>query len=808
VSAALPALAAVTFAFGIAAGNGPRFLTIARGAASAWQPHRTPNPFTQLMEGTSIMSASSDSGQGAPLPPADLDPSDDGNYADVLFLPTADDETPADDGAGGRGGRPPAARPASGDDEPEDDGPGDDDTDHESVLVGQVVAGPGVDPPDEPRGSRPRGARDRRPVIPPGLRSWAAVARSLRWAAGEAGYHAGFHAVRVPKYAAKTVLYAVPGVFRIGGRLIRWATAEEGNWHLRRAAADRGDAATWLTLDARRQRQSTGRWVILLTGTAAGAVAGIVLAFAPLPYLPLWQGLAVSATVAISARAGRPADKPITDRVSQGKAYRKLTAELVRRALLSVQLSGINSAVAKDPGAISFPQEIHRDGPGHLALVDLPYGVEAADVIARRGRLASGLRLPLDQVWPEPAPGHTGRLALWVGHEPASQMRQPAWPLLRGGTVDVFKPFAFATTPRLDVTDAAIAFRNWLFGGQPGSGKSWAMRLIVLAAALDVRVELRGYELKGVGDFAHVGPVCAEYGNGNDDETLQACADMFGWLYGEGQKRAKRIAHYASIGKARENKVTPELASMPDSGLHPLVVFVDEIQELFLFGKTGKAAGETAEKCIKLFRALGIWLVLGTQIPDRDSLPPGITRNINTRFCLSVADQVANDMILGTSAYKLGYRATVFEPVTEAGWGILAGIGKPGARRSFAIDNDQAARVMARATDLRAAAGVLPDHADGPARPLADVLADVAAVWPAGEDAAWNETLLERLATLRPEVYGRWEPAQLTAALSGYGVTVGQIGRRIDGKTVNRRGPARADIIRAVTDRSQNRSGA
>jgi hypothetical protein len=106
--------------------------------------------------------------------------------------------------------------------------------------------------------------------------------------------------------------------------------------------------------------------------------------------------------------------------------------------------------------------------------------------------------------------------------------------------------------------------------------------------------------------------------------------------------------------------------------------FVDEIQELFVFGKTGKAAGEVAEKCIKLFPALGIILVLGTQIPDKDSLPTGITRKINTRFCLSVADQVANDMILGTSAYKLGYRATVFESVTEAGWGILAGMGKLG----------------------------------------------------------------------------------------------------------------------------------
>jgi S-DNA-T family DNA segregation ATPase FtsK/SpoIIIE len=373
--------------------------------------------------------------------------------------------------------------------------------------------------------------------------------------------------------------------------------------------------------------------------------------------------------------------------------------------------------------------------------------------------------------------------------------------------VDVFKPFPFATTPRLDAVMAELLFRNWLFGGQPGSGKSFALRLLVLAAALDTRVEIRGYEMKGTGDFAPVAPVCAEYASGNDDDTLKACADMFGWLYGEGQRRAKRIKHYAELGKAPENKVTPELAALPGSGLHPLVVFADEIQELFTFGRIGKDAGETAEKCIKLFRALGIILLLGTQIPDKDSLPTGITRNINTRFCLSVADQVANDMILGTSAYKLGYRATVFEPGTEAGWGILAGMGKPGARRSFYIDNDQAARVMARAIEARAAAGVLPEPTDTPARPAADVLADVAAIWPAGEDAAWNETLLERLTQLRPETYGRWEPAQLTTALAGFGIGTGQIGRRIDGKTVNRRGPAHADILTAVTERNRNRGG-
>jgi S-DNA-T family DNA segregation ATPase FtsK/SpoIIIE len=720
-------------------------------------------------------------------------------FADLL----SPDAGPTPPGGGSGPPAPPPTAVATNPDDP-DDSDDDPDTDHESVIVGQAVTGVAVDPPDEPRATGPHPAQARPPILPAPLASRAALVATLTWWGKEARYHTLFHGIRAPKYAAKAAVYAPLGVLRTAGRLTRWASAEEGNWHLRQAAATGNDASAWLALDARRQRQARWRWPVLIAATVGAvlAMAGLV----SVPGLDRCRWLVAVAALAVCARVGRPADKPITDRVSQGKTYRKLTAELVRRALLSVQLAGINSAVAKDPAAISFPTEIHREGPGHLAVVDLPFGVEAADVIARRGRLASGLRLPLDQVWPEPAPGHTGRLALWVGHEPASQMRQPAWPLIRDGKVDVFKAFPFATTPRLDITTAELMFRNWLFGGQPGSGKTFAMRLLVLAAALDIRVELRGYELKGVGDFKALEPVCAEYGNGNDDDTLTACAAMFEWLYAEGQKRSKRIEHFYMLGKAPENKVTPELAALPGSGLHPLVVFVDEIQELFLFGKTGKAAGEMAEKCIKLFRALGIILILGTQIPDKDSLPTGITRNINTRFCLSVADQVANDMILGTSAYKLGYRATVFEPVSEAGWGILAGCGKPGARRSFYVNNDDAAKVMARAVALRSAAGKLPDP-DTSTRELAacDVLADVATVWPSGEDAVWNETLLERLTGLRPDVYGRWEPGQLTAALSTHGVKAGQIGRRIDGKTVNRRGPAHRDLMGAITTRNQNR---
>lgn len=685
------------------------------------------------------------------------------------------------------------------------DGLADDDDyfDRESLLVERDVLGASVDPTDEvPMRLLDRAGVPVKPIVPDWARSRSDLYLSARWALKYAGYVAAYQATRSPKYAAKAAFYAPIGALKTIGRLLRWASAEEGNWSLRQAAANRGDADTWLKLDRQRQRQAVWRWWVTVPTLIAVTVAALVLAVGPVPLL--WRLAAVLIGMPVLARAGLPADARITDRVMQGATYRKLTADLVRRSLLSLRLADINAAVAKDPNAISFPTEIHRDGPGHLAIIDLPFGVEAAQVIARRGRLASGMRLPLDQVWPEPDRAHPGRLALWVGHEPASLMRQPDWPLLKDGKVDVFKPFQFATDPRLRPICAELMSRNWLFGGQPGSGKTFALRLLILAAALDPRCEIRGYELKGVGDFKALTPIMAEYGNGFGDETIAACGAFFEWLFIECERRSKRIDYYAAKGMCPENKVTPELASLKGSGLHPLVCFVDEIQNLFLHKTYGKAAGEIAEKVIKLGRALGVILIIGTQIPDKDSLPTGITRNVNTRFCLSVADQTANDMILGTSMYKNGYRATVFEPEIEAGWGIAVGLGKPGAYRSFYVDSAAATTIIERAIKYRTKAGTMPTTAtERETAASFDLLGDLLTIWPPDQDKAWNEHLVQELADLRPEVYGGWEAEQLTCALKPYRIDVRQVGRRIEGKTINRRGPSRADILTAITKRDK-----
>jgi S-DNA-T family DNA segregation ATPase FtsK/SpoIIIE len=696
-----------------------------------------------------------------------------------------------------RTGTPPDIIPADGDDT-------DTGEDAETIDDAPPVDGGPVDAADDIPHDILIRQRERRPILAEWARSWRGFKAAVRHQSKDAVYVVAYHAVRSPKYAAKVAVWAPVGLFRGLGRALRWATAEEGNWDLRQAAAQRGEADLWLKLDARRQRQSVWRWWVLGFAALAGTVGAVVLALGP----TWWAYTALVLALPILATLGRPADRPITDRVSEGTRYRKLTAELVRRALTSLQLAAINSAVAKDPKAISFPVDIHRDGPGHIAIVDLPFGVEASDVIARRGRLASAMRLPLDQVWPSSAPGHTGRLALWVGYEPASQMTQPPWPLLsESAKVDVFKAFAFATTPKLDTVTASLMFRNWLFGGQPGSGKTFALRNLLLAASLDPRTEIRGYELKGVGDFAVLEPVMAEYGNGFDEETLAKCFAFIEWLYEECRRRSKRIEHYARLGKAPENKVTPELASLKDSGLHPLIAWFDELQELMM-SKFGKEAGEILEKVIKLGRALGVIILIGTQIPDAKSLPTGISRNVNSRFCLSVADQTANDMILGTSAYKQGFRATIFKPVDEAGWGVLRGFGDVQTCRSFEVDTNKARPIVARAVALRTASGNIPTFpTERDLGPAHSVLDDVARIWPDGEDEVWNETLIERLTELRPDVYDGWKPIQLTSALTPHGVTVKQIGRRIDGKPVTRRGPVRKDILAAIAERDRKRSG-
>jgi S-DNA-T family DNA segregation ATPase FtsK/SpoIIIE len=676
----------------------------------------------------------------------------------------------------------------------------DEETDGRPVLVDSVEA-------QRPARPHPR-AVQRRPILAAWLRSRDEFRQALAWALRHAAHVAAFHAVRVPTlYAGRLALRSPRGAWRVTRGTFRWVTDWEGH-PMRTAAVERTDDAAYLRLS--RQRNTR----IRVRGYAAAIAALPLLSVAVLVWLggPAIRVLGVVSLAAVLGALGRPEDKPLLDvAVVKPKAAR-LTSELVRRALTSLGLGALSERASE---TISFPAPIQRDGPGWRAEVDLPHGVTAGEVVERRDKLASGLRRPVGAVWPEPAHHeHAGRLVLWVGDQDLSKARQAAWPLLRSGKTSLFRPFPYGTDPRGRTVPLDLSYQNMLIGAMPGMGKSFSLRVPLLAAALDPTAELWVYDLKGAGDQAAMEHVAHRYAAGQDDPHVEAALLALRALREECSRRAKILAGLPRA-VCPENKVTPTLAARRGLGLHPLVMAIDECQELFTHprfgGREGGEAGELAEKIIKLGRALGIVLLLATQRPDAASLPTGVRANVGIRFCLRVMDQASNDMILPTSSYKAGIRATMLSR-RDLGVGYLVGGERGDAQivRCFYVDNPAAERVALRARLARETAGTLGGYAVGQApeqtaRLVETLLEDALGVIPAGEDRVANEDLLGRLAAARPEVYGGWSVDRLTAALRDAGIDpreaqVNRTGQ--DGERRNRRGVWRQSLMVALTRRS------
>jgi S-DNA-T family DNA segregation ATPase FtsK/SpoIIIE len=649
---------------------------------------------------------------------------------------------------------------------------------------------------------------ERAPLLPKWARSRAELRDVVRWTIGHVGHWIAYHAIRLPKYAGRLALRAPRGVSRLVRGFTRWVLDMEGE-PLRQVCARREDPETYLKLS--RQRDARVRWRGIVAVPTVLAVAGLFVLVGFMRPPAKWMALSV--IVAGLGVVGRKADRPILDTAVMVPRVAKLTSDVVVRALSVLGLAPINQAMAKNPDAIKFAAPITRDGPGWRADVDLPYGATAAEVIERRDKLASGLGRPLGCVWPEGDHDVSpSRLRIWVGDQDMATSKQPAWPLARSGQVDLFKPFPFGTDPRGRVVELCLAETNTLTGALPGAGKTVALRNQTLAAALDPRAELWVFELKGTGDLEPLEKVAARYASGADDETIEAAFHALRDLRKECARRAKAIKGLPK-SVCPDNKVTPQLASRKNLGLHPLVCPIDECQELFSHPVWGKEAGELAEKVIKLGRALGIHLLLATQRPDKNSLPTGVSANVGTRFCLRVMGQLENDMILGTSAYKNGLRATMFTK-KDRGVGYLVGAADdPQIVRTYYVDAPTAEKISLRARAAREAAGTLIGHAAGkPIEPAAQrradaLLGDLLTVMPADEAKAWNDDLARRLADLDPATYAGWTGEQLTVALKPYGITTGQVWATdpSTGRGTNRRGITRTAVATKLAERTAQR---
>jgi S-DNA-T family DNA segregation ATPase FtsK/SpoIIIE len=653
----------------------------------------------------------------------------------------------------------------------------------------RIEAVPVDDPRPGPAGwlAERRARLDEAPtVLPVWLRDRAQLAATSGFTARWYGRQWAYHGVRAPVYLGRLWRCAPRGTVRVTGRWWRWVTDAEARPAEAKAALDPDTWARFVTVQSR--RTGPRRRVSLVV---AVPVALLVTLAAVL--LPGWALTAAGAVVLCALGwAGRDSDRPIITRYVAVRLQRRLDSAEVDQALEAIGIKGSADYVA--PIAV--------DGPGWLAELDLPRGVLAEDVLEKRAKLAAAMRRPLGCVWPETdRNAHPGRLRLWVARQDPAKAARRLWPLLQQGQVDLFTPVPFGWDPRGRLVEIDLIGTNMLIGGVMGSGKTSAVQVLALAAALDPTCELHVYELKGSGDLAAVADVARVYVSGDDDEDCAAALAGLRWLKKELKRRKEIVKNLPLSDVPNGRKVSADLAARRELGLHPLVAIFDEVHTLFEHGEFGDLAADDGADLIRKARAYGIILVFTTQRPDGKSIPKPISDNAILRFCLAVTGHLANNLVLGTGMYARGVRATMFDPQHDAGTGWLArsALSAQIVRAAF-ITQDEAHAIGRRAKALRIAAGTFEGAGEGIGEADRSTLIDhLRAVWPAGEDAVHSARLVEALAVYRPEVYGHLVPADgeleglseaelrevrsarstwLATALKPYGVATRQINRR------------------------------
>lgn len=664
--------------------------------------------------------------------------------------------------------------------------------DAETVVVTAESAGRPVDPPVRSITFADVVSRadERRPIVPASLRSKAGRHSMLTLLVAMATHGLLWELSRSPKYLGKVALYGPWGLLKLLGRQIRWW------WHpqmtsLLNEAVAKGDLHAGPSIDRQLSEKRKARFWVLLAEVVALIVSALLLWYLAPPWVP-WMVIAIA--LPILARFGRPAGTPILESAFNAAKFVRLTAELTRSALMA---SGVG---IKDPAKIKFNKEIYRDGPGYTAELSLPTGIIATDVIDRRDYLAAGFQLPMAQVWPEPVKGaHPGVLGIWVADRPVDRMTQRPSSLLTCGPLDYFGPLPWGDDVRMRPLNWRLDERNSLFAGMPGTGKTLSARNVALAASMDPLVRFALSELKGSGDLDPLEPLCAEgmYISGADEQAKQQTLGLLQWVELECERRGPAIRKWAAKGLNKDNKLNRAIAEA-DPTLFPLLVMLDEIQELFTDPNHGKEAKARATSIVKKSRFSGIHLILATQRIDKESVPRGISSNVSNRFCLGVPSHVETDLVLGTGAYSRGARPTTFMPPADddnpwAGWGYLAGRQQP--IRGAYIDNPTARTIVQRAMALRGDVSAVDMRTD----PERDVLADVIKVFAhVGRTGLQWQQLAELLAAEFPALYKGITAEAISALVRGEGVP--SVDVKING--VGLKGCKRSEVEAAIQRRS------
>jgi S-DNA-T family DNA segregation ATPase FtsK/SpoIIIE len=214
--------------------------------------------------------------------------------------------------------------------------------------------------------------------------------------------------------------------------------------------------------------------------------------------------------------------------------------------------------------------------------------------------------------------------------------------------LSIWSPIHLGTDETGRRVSASFGERNMILGGEPGSGKSVALQLIVAHGALSADCKLILIDGKRVELGLWAG--CAERFVG---PSIDDAIEVMHWLQGIIDERTDVLL------QRKMRKVTPDLG---------WPVYLVPIDEVAYFSATvgttvqQKEFNSANRDVVARGRAPGIIPVEATQRPSADIIPTSLRDLFGYRWAFRCSTEASSDTILGHGWASNGYSATEIDP--------------------------------------------------------------------------------------------------------------------------------------------------
>lgn len=342
------------------------------------------------------------------------------------------------------------------------------------------------------------------------------------------------------------------------------------------------------------------------------------------------------------------------------------------------------AAIPEYAGAIARVVRVRRIAAGERLRVRVPLGGTVGDLEDAAEVLAVALQVRDVRV--ERDLDNARRASVTIVRRDALATDIGGWPHLDADALSLWSAIPVGVDDDGEPVTVELAERNVLLGGEPGSGKSAALSMLVATAALDptVRLHLFDGKLVELATWAGVAEHTVGVRTAEANDVLRSLQTLMD-------------ERYTALLANRARKVTPE------SGLGLHVVVVDELAH-YLLAPDRKERTDFAELMRDLVargRAAGIIVLAATQKPAHDVIPTALRDLFGFRWAMRCSTPQASDTVLGAGWASGGYSAAGIDARHRGVGYLLHEGGLPVRMRAHYLDDEQLRHLAVRAEALR-----------------------------------------------------------------------------------------------------------